>query len=493
MDCPNIVCICASDKTPFQWMDNNIKKTINTCGIIIKYNNTQYIIASRNKIIYMKKITCYFPMATSDGKIVICKTMLDILYQSIEYDIVILVTRGLDYFNTNDLSFIIGHTNDQIVINGFDVNNIVYNTDFTNMLAVYVDISYEKNIDITQTLELIIRSEFVEYIDGYIPRNHIICYHNDLFVNNNNFGCQIIVDRDMNPHGFIVNDIEYNAINITAISMIHVELVMKCLYDELLGYNIFDYNGIACLPFEYNYKLYSNNNELRITKQTLIRCGDKNKKLFINDIIISINNLPIIITDNKPSVYDNRLDKYVRIEIYISSTLTPHSELQLHIKRKNNNINLICYPIKIKRFPLSSINNFRPDNIIPYLIINDLVIVSLSHELLAMFYYNLINIADHFINQSDTYINNCTVLVVIDSIHDNYKDISKLPNFYQKECDIAHGINTSPIIYDIPFIYSINNSRVFTLNEAIHMSMNTVTNIIFDKKKSKCKLSNILF
>lgn len=432
----NVVLIESSIRHPLPGKTDN--NTYLTYGYAVRWRSKQYVVAPRHQVIYSEYIRSIYK--TKQGQ-KIC-TKMDILYQSVEYNLVVLVNEESDQFIPKDVTSSIGYN--------LSKAPELQRLDNCNYLSQ--DLLTESTSYIQYKYVAIAGSSIIEDQDGYVNMLLFRCEHNGTDENiANSF---LVVDNSHNPVGYVR---DYDTV--TPISYMKHMFATMDSYREIPKHFPTTYDSIARLPFN-TYSV--DTGKLVINKTTLLHvAATSKKKLKQNDVITQVNNSYIDVVDGHPMLYHHKFKRWVTIETYFATSFVPTELVTLSIHRGNNDLEISCYPIMTNIMPSSSVSCIRPVYEIPYVNIGDLLVTQLTHELLLTCYDHKINIADALIDKDQTIIDNTVSLIVIDANGKN--NIVPFPSY--DEIVVAITEEGESANYGRPIISHIDGNKVSYLQD----------------------------
>lgn len=367
--------------------DPNSGLTYKAGCVIFEHKNYKYVLSVRRELISCKEINLFYCV----GGTCVYKNQLHILFQSIDTRIVILGTIGcrslqLDLstlFCGNENEFMFRTSIPTIIIPTkfiipkrselYSTRNI--NITFDNQNIAYVntvcDIKFRKSVLIKQS---------------YLPENYFYLFESttdinicgdfvwDRIGNNNNHGLGAI-----GSVGLIVN-VENKLL--TVLPMKYLHKIILLFIHEIVNENCQKLTYMENLPFTY----VTRNNEIIINSVCNQSC------LQNQDRILSIDNKNVSIQRARLMIFDEDYGKQIPLTFYAKYNFSKNIPIQIKIGRpnpENKSITVIESTFVLasnsnnkKIFPLTDQPDFYPTDYIPYVNLNGLIIVKLTHELL---------------------------------------------------------------------------------------------------------------
>lgn len=477
---PGLVHVMSSGYQPFEWINDNFTKSKyrSSQGFIIRYNNKSYIIVAREAMVYSNKLTSYILAHKSNGDITYIPAEVDILYQSVEYNIAILVSLGENYFDIKNNLSNVNLPNECIDNMGYIIDTRIID-DYKNHSIKVITNNFE-----TACSNIIPKSKYFLDLDSYIPvqlfkcsfsiRSDIIGY----------CGCAVIAPNGL-LSGIVIRSDKLSG-DVDIISSIVLKSIignMLAAIDGLCDISGSIYSHVAHIPFEYRVI----DNKMTVTKS--IRCVSKDNEIRFTsgDIITEIDNKPIIVHDNKCMIYDKDIHTNVIIDCYVPAKYSSNSMVCFRVTRKSKEFDITCYPMFIPNVNNSMVSNFKPSNRVQFANIGKLIFIQLSHELLDFMYSLNIHIADDIIKQE---INKAYVMI-LDCL-DSKLNIPRLPSIYSQN---NMSSNDMPIHCPRLILSSITIDdkviKIDNLNNLINLISSNITIRLNFKKNQICKSISI--
>lgn len=455
-----VVTIYGYNINDFSWLKISNNKIVHTCGFVMVYENKKYVITTRSRLSSCKNIIMYY---TSLDDRNIFKNELHILFQSIEFNIIILGSINRDCLDLMTSEIIFGKNNKND-INAFIFENnfndftyfkpdrITYHINITNLKIKNSKYSYHNNIYKVTYIESII------YDDTYLPPNYFYKFKINLKKNITGICGTIIINemKEMIGMSSIYKNRELFV------------LPIKSLYKILSDFvhhrnNPKEYYGLLTLPLN----LKSNKDHDNFIA---INCSDIElktingiKKIKKDDEIIKIDNKELLVDSMNIMILDKEYNINLLFDIYLRLNLKNNIPMDITIMRKNKIINYKIFGEYLNNyiFPITNQPYFNPHDIIPYIKLKNLIIVELTHELLDICFLYMKEIKnDHinsFIGDNDNGFQQH--LLIIDCLDKKYVKEFNLPSL-----DFNRSHN------NILSLFSINNKNVTTLNDIINYS-----------------------
>ena len=452
----------------FAWKNIINKNVYHTTGLIIHHKSKTYVVTTRTGIISCKHIVMYHSYFKTNEPVM--KNDLEILFQFIEQNIVILGTKKYHELDLSQSEIINGNFEPENVCIHHNMLDTIY--PIPTRKSHYYAVRMDMNLD-SDKISYCAHIENVKYLcstiydNSYLPESYL--YKFILKENKTMDICgingSIVFNKKRQLMGIItksINDIFY---------VLPKKSLCK-IFNDFLEYfgSPLEYHGLLSLPFKYSII----NNELITVENATITTINGNAKLKKNDKIISIDGNKITVnTDQFATIFDKDYNANVPLNVYLKYNLNKVDTKNLAILRGGKIINFSIYgSICINSdLPFTNQPFYFPDTLIPYAKIGPLVIVQLTHELLDITTYYKIFLKNKII---DMYLENPinipkkkNILLIIDCIDDVIAKKFSLPQFKIS--------NNTQQLY-CPLIIAVNNTRVSTLSDIT----NYMGNVIID-------------
>lgn len=453
-----IVVIYGCNYNDFFWKKNQSTSVYHTGGIIINLSGKLYVVTTRSKLIGCNNIIMYHSYFTEKHPVL--RQELHILFQSVEYNLIILGTINK---NELDLSFSklvsgmldgaelsIGSQSSSYEFNGTFIvpskkskyytvrMNIDPNSDITNYDVHIYDVKYTKSFINNKT---------------YLPDNYM--YKFDLITTEQKLWgiCGAVIFNDKHQFVGIIVQSKSNKLYV-----LPTKTVLKVVHDfsSFFPSNIGKYCGPLTLSLPLNL---SKKFSPKITQDIMLDTSDGKIVLKKDDCLLQINGNEVLVREDEIVLYDNDFKNHIPIQIYLRLNMGMGIPIKIKIKRnkKISEFMVLGEPLRNYIFPISGQDIFFPKCLIPFVLINDCVIVELTHELLDVAFFKKTKLSndviDKFIN--DGKINGYQHLLLIDCLNKNLRKKYNLPKL-----SLGQDKNIS-----CPLVTMINNKKVSTINE----------------------------
>ena len=378
-----------------QWKSKDNNKKIKLCGFNILLGNKKYILTSRNVLIECEQIMCKFSYKETN-----IRQNVKIAFQCIEHDIILLSSDD-NKISDNEQKF------------GILFYDIFKNEPKNILNKEYYKLFFLRNNFFKKIghAELNFDQIYIKN-DTYLPSNILLSFTQKKIIKN--IIGSLVLDNNNEIVG-IISDIKLKNVYV---------LPFLTIFNILLKFSNNVYNGDLLLPFSYNIV----DNKIIINK-----IYTKNIDMLKGDILVNLNSYKFNIINNIIYVYSQYYQEYIDIELFFR--LYGNDKFIFEIIRDDINIS-----IKLKKQTMTTKNLNLTDcpyknfiNPIPYTIINGLVIVKLTHELIDYYYarnYNLVNdYLENFISSENEKL--IAYYIVVDIINDDIYNKYNLQNINQ--------------------------------------------------------------
>jgi len=442
-----IVAIYGYTYNIFQWKQIDSRVVFHTTGLIVgdHQSNLKYLITTRDRLINCKDIVMYHCDFREPHNIIM-RNNLCILFQSIEFNFIILGTVGFQSLDFNSSEIISGDYDSKIT---FPYHNVSPNDHIVpTKRSHYYVIRMEMNLE-TETLNYIVHihdtifEKSISYDETFLPANYMYKFTLKDKIQSGIHGAIII-----NKKNKLIGLVSHTQITTNTLFISPTKIISKMFSDYTTCINKpSEYNGSMCLPFNYDANMIITNS---------------NNHLKQNDKLISINDHTITNKDNEAVVFDPDYKTHIPLENFLMLTLKPNIPVDIEIMR---NKKIMKFPIygsyinEISSIPLTSQSYFNPHHIIPFININGIIIVQLTHELIDITVRDKIILTNSIID--DLKENNLEpsekIFIVIDCLNDVLRVKYALPTIIIPE--------EKSIVINCPFIISINQKSIKFLSE----------------------------
>ena len=424
--------------SPFPWVDNPHAENRDCRGLIVSMNNHNYIITQRQQVAYSKHITgnLFTVMASGVSKYV--STPLEIIYQSMEYNMAVLV--GI---NRDDLDNICdGVPGNSYVISGANavMNKLqLRHHDHRAELGV-IGRHVEHVYDIGE-IERYIDDDFIDIVKYRGRTKNRI--PSDMYC-----GCAVVNKRGLLV-GMVVGIDDYYIFDILPIEAICS--VMDAMMASARSNPLNIGSGLAHFPCS-----------LRISgSDAIVDKTSEYVKLRSGDIIVSIDRIPVKVANGKIMIFDDYYKMHIPLITYIQLRCRVSKEIDIRIIRENRMKIITAKPFFSMGISNSMVSSYKPEMSVEYKQLRNRFFVKLSHELLDIFYSDKISMAEKYIREEDTeemLIKNIgQQIIMIDADDDN----SIALELYRRR----HTNEKLDLKIPCPFVRKINGKQIKNIED----------------------------
>jgi len=381
------------DVNDFAWDKSKMDSTPwgQTHGLIVQYNSNTYILSSRSIFLKCKSIVMYHCRYGKYGKVSVYRQPLQILFQMAEYDIIILGSIGMKSFDVSKSEIMSGVKTQEIVDPYLMTDRQAsIKDDNYHMMMIYLEIN-PKNV----------KYDFNMYQLSYKTSTILDQSFVSVFVHT----FEIIKST---VHDAIWGSIIYNRQHemvgmVTGIENDHSVFVLpyRTIYTTIENFvqnidQVDQYSGLLNIPL----RLAIVDSQIVSTAQVTLRTTNGNKNIKKNDQIMTINKQKVEIQKDQILIRDEQLCSYVPLTVFFNQNLKKKQPMNIAICRNKKNISLDAYGRKMKDtiLPITDVPYYFPTGTIPYVNLNGLIMVQLTHELLGIVLMNNIK----YTNMIDT-------------------------------------------------------------------------------------------
>lgn len=481
-DLGQLVAIYGYHCNVFPWKDSTNRKVYHTTGLIVGHaGGRKYVITTRSSIVCCKNIVMYHSYFRNTEPVM--RNDLEILFQSIEQNIIILGTKKCYELDLNQSEIIRGE---------YDAKNICPFHNLCENNSKYL-IPTKRSQYYTFIMDMDLNSDTIKYCahiydvkylesfvhdKTYLPENYMYKY---ILKNDDAKSEAAIKSPKLDLHG-INGSVIFNkkrgliGMITKTVNDFFFVLPKKTLVKIFNGFidnldHPLDYQGLLSLPIQYtitnNFALIVSDSTIDTTSGPVtLKANDKIVSLDENNIIINnavnntINNtINALDTDqDEAMIFDKDYGGNIPLSFYLKYNLDKKTPIKLGIIRRKKLMHfMVCGSIcPSNDLPLTNQPFFFPDNFIPYVKLGPLIIVQLTHELLdiaachAIFIKN--NVLDDYLDGLRDDMKN--VLIIIDCFDNVLSKKYSLPQL--------KIIDNSKQILNCPVVTAINNNVVVT-------------------------------
>lgn len=496
-----IVAIYGYNENNFRWMPNSGRSVYHTSGLIIEHNNKKYIVTTRAKLISCKNIVMYHSYFIDSDTVPVMRNDLQILFQYIDFNIIILGTKNYNELNLDVSEILFGNYNPKIVSPSYNImkNIFVTPTKRSHYHVARMSMNLESDtIQYNVHIHDVKFNKSVVYDKTFLPESYM--YKFNLKNNESSLEESMIIPQgelsvpktgvlqeessEINLDGIcgaIVFNKKHQLVGLISktekskkeglhnnklkIYVIPTKIIIKIVIDFVKNLDKPDeYHGLMTLPL--NLKI-SKTNTIKIDHNVVINTIECKKTLKINDDLISINGNPINNDNDCISVFDEDLNENIPFDIYTKLNGIDYVNLVLRRNKKLIDIDVLNNLYHVTNLPLTNLTYFHPLDPIPYINISGIIVVQLTHELLDLTMSNGIALKNKIINDIFEDLSELpnSVLLIIDCLSSVLAGTYKLPQ-----------IILNPII-NCPIITTINGIDVFTLDNIKQVLQNNKSSV----------------
>lgn len=497
-----IVVIYGYRSKEISWKDFDDRTVYRTSGLIVEHNNNKFIMTTRTKLISCETIVMYH--SYFDGDEPVMQQKLSIVFQSIKHNIIILSSEGKNELDLSSSHIIYGNYEPHLVCPSYTINdnNIIIPTKRSQYFIAIMNMDINSNI-IEYTTK-IIRVRYVNYEiyeHSYLPDKTLFVFKcvnritpkSKLSDNSNILDSSVASELELTGVcGGIIFNVKHKPIGIVSMTYDQKIFVLPIKY---LKKTFNDYYNYRNTPKLYHTSIMmpficdiDKNNNIKIVLDNVVDTTNGKIILKKNDIVTHINSQPIKFINDQHVIFDKDYQHYITVNAYLEMILSLNHPTKISFQRKKNKIthfSLSIYSVKNKiGIPWTNQSDYNPGVLIPYLVVQDVVIVQLTHELIdIMISYN-ITIENELLEQilENKYDQINKIFIIIDCMNNNLAKEHHLPQIVT--LDSKQSIKC-------PIITTINDKIVKNFNE-INKIVKNNTNISLKIKLAQDK-SKIIF
>lgn len=449
-DLEQIVVIYGYNAKDLSWKESDNRSIYHTSGLIVNHNDKKYVISTRCKLISCQNIVMYYTNLEVSNSVL--KNDLHILFQSIEYNIIILGTIDYEYLFFDKSILLSGTPKIDNTYPSYDINNnnkYLKPSKKTTYYTTKIDINLDSNITYDIQLYNVKYLKSIIYDESYLP--NIFMYKFEIVDNGNDL---------VGIYGSPVFNIKHQLVGIVSKSIDKVLYILPTKsYLKIISYFINSISITVPLDIPFSYQIVNKKAIINNNYHILTTTGSYDLQL--NDILKSVNNEDIIIKNKQIMIYDSGFKDYLPLDVYFNTNLYPEMSMTINIIRDDKNIEINALPVPYNNILLlSNQPSYHPMHIIPFVNLSNLIIVQLTQELLDIMACHQITIRNRIIDQfMDNLILERDCLLIIDCLDKNLINRYLLP-------ELIIGRKKS---LDCPIIVSINKNKINKLDYLIKM------------------------
>jgi hypothetical protein len=431
---------------------------------IIEHNSNKYVISCRTNIIWCKKIILIY---CKWGK-VIYSNELHILFQSIETNLIILGTVGHDKLKLELSQEMAGRKDGDGpgATTNLDIPAMMIIDKFTNpkMKKDYYANMVEIDLDHNTYNQNIYQ---FKYLNSFATNHHYLpsiwMYEFGLTkkckANIAGLCGGLMYNQKKKLIGLVTSHMAQSN-SCAVLPVRHLYKIINIFFDRDNKANKLDnlnnlnsYARSFCLPISYSIqkKKGGKKHDLIITSSFVPELKPKDK-------IVGIDNKDISIEPSGASVYDDKYEEYIPFDIYVRLNFNPYSQMGMAVERNKKVVScdLSGDPIENHMLWLTDQADFMPKDPIPFINLEGLIAVQLTHELIDIFASNSIKLHHRFIEKFMESADNKKINRVL-----VIADVSKKKKINIKIQKSGNEFDT----LDCYILYTINGTKVRKLGE----------------------------
>lgn len=459
-----VVSIYGYNGNIFPWMMLDKKSVYHTTGLIVDYGGKKYVVTTRTSLVSCNNICMYHKYYF--GSEPVMQNNLEIAFQFIEQNIIILVSKNQTELLLNKSHILSECVNSDSITNGitcgFDItikkfpipsDTTKYNTIATNTIISNKSIKY--NIDIYNLTYV----GYGMYNDKYLPDNFL--YEFSIKKTNLQGILGSVIYKETVPDaliGIIVKVVKGQ------IYVLPTRILAKIVSDFVNCANM-SYGGFLEVKLDYEI----DGDKMRIVSGSKLKTTKGNKMVKKNDIVDMVNGKKILVQNSQIFVEDDALKTNILLNVYFNLNLEYNSAMNITIIRKEKNIILPVLGSPIINIPMfTNQSYYYPKGIIPYVNICGIIIVELTHELIDILMTNKIQPNNEIFKmffENDDYVIVTRILLIIDCENKQFVKKNSLPTLSK-----IIGSNKTNKIINFPFITMINSNPVSNLSDINNLS-----------------------
>jgi hypothetical protein len=422
------------------WKGNYGKSRYRTTGYLFEAEGKCYLMTIRSKMISCRNLSMKYYVIWNNNEI-LYSNQLQIIFQMIEYDIIICTTKNRDTIDFSESVVEMSKTSIESQVPFPEIkqlNKPIIPTKRSKYIVIKPDYSStEKEFTVNMFQVKYFQTKIEK--SNYTPPILVYCYKLVVPIENNkligiNGACVT------NVNGEIVGLVY----QITPEHNIHV-LPTKTIRNIV---HYFSYGMNNQLQFD---GLLSLDLPLRVNSKNNIVAKMDKSCIQKNDKIKSINGMVPFIEKKKIFMHDNDLKINLPWDIYWTMNLDKNQSVSVSVERTSGkskktkfDAKLTGIPINKQIFPITSQPYFYPIDMIPHINLQGIIIVDFTHELLDIMACNDINlqhdIINNFLNSDDDQFNQN--MLVIDCLDNELAKKYSLPVLKNKtDCMLVKSIN----------------------------------------------------
>lgn len=397
-----IVTIYGSAPNDFAWRHSDDRTMYHTTGLVVECHGKKYVITTRSRMSSCQNLVAYHNSFSE--REVMTRHHLSILFQSIEFNVLILGSVGKPEFDMELGQVISGPDQNQISKPlAYDIlgSTLVLPAKPKGKRKVYYTVRMNVDLESDRYDTILYSVKFIRSIihsKTYLPPNFM-------------YEFELIKDKDEGEGSLtgICGSVIFNKVNNRHLL---VGIISGCMGDELLVLptrvlakvvNDFvryidrpeDYAGMISIPINPNLK---------------IKC--KYGPLNPDDKLLTVNGQKIWVEASTPMINDPIYNSNIPLEIYLRVCSGP--TIDLSISRSGQVIHYSISNCGGHESVLTAQPSFFPENAIPYAKFGPVIICQLTHELIDITSMHKIKLGSDIVDEFIDSNLNQKLFVVID-------------------------------------------------------------------------------
>ena len=424
-----LVVLYGHNKKDFPWKDCEDHGEISVNGLIVKINDKQYVISVRSELIGCENIFmfhCYFIAPN----IILCNDV-HIIFQSADYNIVILGTKHCDHLDLSMSKIIFGQIKGDYICPFYNIlsdNKYTIPITFTNYKTAKLSTKIINNVTHFYVNLFAVKSDGPEtfnvtfadstYMYKFIQKGKSV-------IPNNLNGC-VIYNDNYKMVGMVTGSFDKEFYVLPLKTLQKVAILFSNFVEKpntFLGSPVLfmKENNFVVMTPEGPYKF-------------------KNM-----DGLIAVNENNITIINDKLHIFDPDFRDAIRLEIFIFQNFP----IRLTFKRGNKlqTIDVIGWKKEHIVIPVSDMPFFYPKQVIPHVNIRGIIVAQLTNEL-----FSLVTDFDKLIEDENI---DGGMLMIIDCLDNDVAKKYKLPR-------IKKGKQPKR---EVIFLFEVNGRRIKRLGK----------------------------
>jgi hypothetical protein len=481
-----VVAIYGYNSNEFPWKNIDNRTVYQSNGIIVEFNSKKFVITTRSRMIYCKNIVMYYNLFDETDTVI--RNNLHILFQSIEFNLVILGTVDMTELDLQKGEIISGNVFSNLTVKPH------------NFESTYIAPTMRSNYHVVR-MDMDLDSDKINYnVHIYDAKFKGMFIENESFLPSNLFYKFGLINNKKTKipglNGAIVFNKKQKLIGMIMISksqnisyVLPTKAIHKIFMDFYEFFSVPDHNnsgfgsktgtpdhnnsgfgsktgtpdnykGLITIPFEY---VITTNSNIKIINKLSLETPNGKKIIKSKDKLISIDHQPVLIDNDVPSVLDLGLKHQIPIDIYLRWNFNQTNIINIELMRNGKLIMMDVFGVPLNQciFPLTSQPSFNPKTI-NYVNLNGIIIVQLTHEILDIIIMNKMDITNDIIEGMIDITNNNSYekyFIIIDCIDTSLANKHGLP---------CLKINDNKTI-KCPLVMMIDNNKINSLNEIQQM------------------------